>query len=126
MAYTQFKGFKRVLTGNTAYNTANHDDFLYFVRDNGSATEGEIWFQGMCYGRCRDTEIDKINTALEGFLTGQEETGYTNVKEYIDAAIAQVESNVTTIELGNGSFSGLTLTEDDSTEATEANSEEDK
>ena len=102
MAYTQFKGFKRVLTGNTAYNSAqNHDDFLYFVRKDANATEGEIWFQGMCYGRCRDTEIDALNTALEGFLTGQSETGYTNVKEYIDNAIAQLEAGFDSEESGS-------------------------
>lgn len=102
MAYTQFKGFKRVLTGNTAYNSAqNHDDFLYFVRKDTNATEGEIWFQGMCYGRCRDTEIDALNTALEGFLTGQSETGYTNVKGYIDNAIAQLEAGFDSEESGS-------------------------
>ena len=53
MATNLFKGFKRVLSTNTAYSGASHGDFMYFVRDNASDVEGQIWFQGMCYGSCR-------------------------------------------------------------------------
>lgn len=95
MAYTQFKGFKRVLSNNTAYSGATHDNFLYFVRDNTNDVEGQIWFQGMCYGSCRDSEIDKINTALAGFLTGQGEAGHKNVKQYIDDLIGGKDASVT-------------------------------
>ena len=96
MALNQFMGFKRVLTGNTAYNSASdHGNFLYFVRDNASDTEGQIWFQGMCYGSCRDSEIDKINTALAGFLDGQGEAGYKTVKQYIDDLIGGKDASVT-------------------------------
>lgn len=103
----QFLGFKRVLTG-----AQMQDDYLYFVRDAGEL-EGKIWFNGVCYGSCRDTEIDKVLEALEGFIPASGEV--TNVKEYIDEAIAQLESDVTTIELGDDSFSGLTLVENSST-----------
>jgi len=103
----QFLGFKRVFTG-----AAMQDNYLYFVRDAGES-EGKIWFNGVCYGSCRDTEIDKVLEALEGFIPASGEV--TNVKEYIDEAIAQLESDVTTIELGDGSFSGLTLAENSST-----------
>ena len=95
MAYTQFKGFKRVLSTNTAYSGATHGDFLYFVRDNANDVEGQIWFQGMCYGSCRDSEIEKINTALAGFLDGQSEQGYKNVKQYIDDLIGGKDASVT-------------------------------
>lgn len=103
----QFLGFKRALT-----SAQMQDNYLYFLRDAGER-EGKLWFNGVCYGSCRDTEIDKVLEALEGFIPASGEV--TNVKEYIDEAIAQLESDVTTIELGDGSFSGLTLTEDSST-----------
>ena len=111
--HIQFKGIKRVLSSNTAYTQT--DSFLYFVRESSQATSGDIWFMGHHYGHFGEHDLDAINTALEGFLTGQGETGYTNVKEYIDNAIAQVESNVTTVEKGENSFSGLTIAEDSST-----------
>lgn len=111
--HIQFKGIKRVLSSNTAYTQT--DSFLYFVRESAQATSGDIWFMGHHYGHFGEHDLDAINTALEGFLTGQSDTGYTNVKEYIDNAIAQVESNVTTVEKGENSFSGLTITEDSST-----------
>ena len=103
----QFLGFKRALTG-----AQMQDNYLYFLRDAGER-EGKLWFNGVCYGSCRDTEIDKVLEALEGFIPASGEV--TNVKEYIDEAIAQLERDVTTIELGDGSFSGLTLAEDSST-----------
>ena len=129
MAYTQFKGFKRVLTGNTAYNSASdHGDFLYFVRDNASDVEGQIWFQGMCYGSCRDSEIDKINTALAGFLDGQSEQGYKNVKQYIDDLIGGKDASVTgtssdghvTIQIdeADGALTAATVTTSDIASAT--------
>lgn len=90
---TLFKGFKRVFSNSTAYSGATtHGDFLYFVRDNASDVEGQIWFQGMCYGSCRDSEIDKINTALAGFLTGATPT---DVKQYIDNLIGGKDASVT-------------------------------
>lgn len=92
MAYTEFKGFKRVFSTNTAYSGATHGDFLYFVRENADDKEGQIWFQGMCYGSCRDSEIDKINTALAGFLTGATPT---DVKQYIDDLIGGKDASVT-------------------------------
>ena len=105
----QFLGFKRVL----AAGLTMQDNYLYFVRETASDNEGKLWFNGVCYGSCRDTEIDKVLEALEGFIPASGEV--TNVKEYIDEAIAQLERDVTTIELSDGSFSGLTLTEDVST-----------
>ena len=49
----------------------------------------------MCYGSCRDSEIDKINTALAGFLDNQGEQGYKNVKQYIDDLIGGKDASVT-------------------------------
>ena len=123
MALTQFKGFKRVLSTNTAYSGATHDNFLYFVRDNANDVEGQIWFQGMCYGSCRDSEIDKINTALAGFLDGQSEQGYKNVKQYIDDLIGGKDASVTgasadghvtvQIDEADGALTAATVTTND-------------
>jgi len=120
MGYTLFKGFKRVFSNNTAYSGATHDNFLYFVRDNVNDVEGQIWFQGMCYGSCRDSEIDKINTALAGFLDNQGEQGYKNVKQYIDDLIAGKDASVSgksedghvTIKIDeeNGALTAATVT----------------
>lgn len=96
MAYTQFKGIKRVLSSNTAYNNLeNHGDFLYFVRETTTALEGDIWFQGIHYGHFGANDLTAIETALEGFLPG--DTGYTNqtVKEYIDNLIGGKDASVT-------------------------------
>ncbi len=103
----QFLGFKRVLTG-----AQMQDNYLYFVRDAGEL-EGKLWFNGVCYGSCRDTEIDKVLEALEGFIPASGEV--TNVKEYIDAAVSAITSGMTTsVELDPDAFSGLTI-EDKST-----------
>lgn len=103
----QFLGFKRVLTG-----AQMQDNYLYFVRDAGEL-EGKLWFNGVCYGSCRDTEIDKVLEALEGFIPASGEV--TNVKEYIDAAVSAITSGMTTsVELDPDAFSGLTI-EDRST-----------
>jgi len=128
MGYMQFKGFKRVLSTNTAYSGATHGDFLYFVRDNASDVEGQIWFQGMCYGSCRDSEIDKINTALAGFLTGQGEQGYKNVKQYIDDLIGGKDASVSgesedkhvkvQVDEADGALTAVTVTTSDIASAT--------
>ena len=86
----QFLGFKRVLTGATMV-----ENYLYFVRANGSAVEGELWFNNVCYGKCRDTEINDIQRALDGFLSGDAASG-TTVKEYIDEAVSDITSGMTT------------------------------
>ena len=108
-----FKGIKRVLASNTAYTQT--DSYLYFVRPSAQATEGDIWFMGHHYGHFGEHDLDAINTALEGFLTGQGETGYKNVKEYIDEAVSAITSGMTTsVEKDPNAFSGLTI-EDRST-----------
>ena len=100
----QFLGFKRVLTGATMA-----ENYLYFVRANGSAVEGELWFNNVCYGKCRDTEINDIQRALDGFLSGDAASG-TTVKEYIDEAVSAITSGMTTsVELDPDAFSGLTI-----------------
>ena len=105
----QFLGFKRVLTGTTMA-----ENYLYFVRANGSAVEGELWFNNVCYGKCRDTEINDIQRALDGFLSGDAASG-TTVKEYIDEAVSAITSGMTTsVEKDPNAFSGLTI-EDKST-----------
>ncbi len=98
----QFLGFKRVLTG-----AQMQDNYLYFVRDAGEL-EGKLWFNGVCYGSCRDTEIDKVLEALEGFIPASGEV--TNIKEYIDEAVSAITSGMTTsVELDPDAFSGLTI-----------------
>lgn len=105
----QFLGFKRVLTGATMA-----ENYLYFVRANGRAVEGELWFNNVCYGKCRDTEINDIQRALDGFLSGDAASG-TTVKEYIDEAVSAITSGMTTsVEKDQNAFSGLTI-EDKST-----------
>ena len=106
---TQFLGFKRVLTGATM-----QDNYLYFERANGNAVEGKLWFNGVCYGSCRDTEVDAINEVLAEFLsqTGESKT----VKEYIDEAVATITSGMTTsVEKADGAFSGLTIVDNSET-----------
>ena len=106
--HIQFKGIKRVLSSNTAYTQT--DSFLYFVRESAQATSGDIWFMGHHYGHFGEHDLDAINTALEGFLTGQGEAGYKNVKEYIDEAVSAITSGMTTsVELDPDAFSGLTI-----------------
>lgn len=83
---TQFLGFKRALTG-----TQMDANYLYFLRDAGER-EGKLWFNGVCYGSCRDTEIDKVLEALEGFIPASGEV--TNVKEYIDNLIGGKDATV--------------------------------
>ena len=107
--YTQFLGFKRVLTGAT-----KQDNYLYFERANASAEEGKLWFNGTCYGSCRDTEVDKILEALEGFIPAS--GNVTDVKDYIDAAVSAITSGMTTsVESAAGAFSGLTIEDKSST-----------
>lgn len=107
----QFLGFKKVLS--TA-KSSMVDNYLYFVRDNGSAVEGELWFNGTCYGKCRDVEIGDIKRTLADFLSGGTASG-TTVKDYIDEAVSAITSGMTTsVELDPDAFSGLTI-EDKST-----------
>lgn len=109
-----FKGIKRVLSSNTAYTQT--DSFLYFVRESAQATSGDIWFMGHHYGHFGEHDLDAINTALEGFLTGQGESGYKNVKEYIDEAVSAITSGMTTsVEKADGAFSGLTIVDNSET-----------
>ena len=113
--FNQFKGIKRILASNTAYTATTNNDYLYFVRQSTTSTEGDIWFQGTHYGHFGEHDLDAINTALAGFLTGQSETGYKNVKEYIDEAVSAITSGMTTsVEKDPNAFSGLTI-EDRST-----------
>lgn len=130
----QFLGFKRVL----AAGLTMQNDYLYFVRESVSDNEGKLWFNGVCYGSCRDTEVEAINTALEGFLTGQSETGYTNVKEYIDNAIAELEAGFDStasgesadghvsvkVDIENGELTAVTVTTSDIASATALTAEE--
>lgn len=109
-----FKGIKRVLATNTAYTATTNNDYLYFVRESG-ATEGDIWFQGIHYGHFGEHDLDAINTALAGFI-GTGATTNKDVKTYIDDEIAKLSSGMTTsVEVAQGSFSGLTITDDSST-----------
>lgn len=102
----QFLGFKKILS--TA-KSSMVDNYLYFVRDNGSAVEGELWFNGTCYGKCRDVEIDDIKRTLADFLSGGTASG-TTVKDYIDEAVSAITSGMTTsVELDPDAFSGLTI-----------------
>ena len=89
---TQFLGFKKVLTG-----TSMQDNYLYFQRPNTDATEGKIWFNNVCYGSCRDTDVNKLLEALDGFLTGATPT---DVKQYIDDAIAHATGALDSSESG--------------------------
>lgn len=107
--HNQFLGFKRVLTGATRV-----DNYLYFERTDVNAVEGKIWFNDVCYGSCRDSEIDKILEALEGFIPASGEV--TNIKEYIDEAVSAITSGMTTsVEADPNAFSGLTIEDRSST-----------
>ena len=102
----QFLGFKKILSSAKSSMVEN---FLYFVRDNGSAVEGELWFNGTCYGKCRDIEINDIQRTLADFLSGGTASG-TTVKDYIDEAVSAITSGMTTsVELDPDAFSGLTI-----------------
>lgn len=121
----QFLGFKRVLTG-----TQMQDNYLYFVRDAGEL-EGKLWFNGVCYGSCRDSEIDDINTALAGFLSGGT---VTDVKEYIDSLIGGKDASVTGTSSDNhvtvqvdetdGALTSVVVTTSDIASATALTAEE--
>lgn len=121
----QFLGFKRVLTG-----AQMDDNYLYFVRDAGEL-EGKLWFNGVCYGSCRDTEIDDINTALAGFLSGGT---VTDVKEYIDSLIGGKDASVTGTSADNhvtvqvdetdGALTSVVVTTSDIASATALTAEE--
>ena len=114
----QFLGFKRVLTG-----AQMQDNYLYFVRDAGEL-EGKLWFNGVCYGSCRDAEIDKILEALDGFISG---STVTDVKQYIDDAIAELEAGFDStasgesadghvsvkVDMENGQLTAVTVTTSD-------------
>lgn len=124
--FNQFLGFKKVLTGAT-----REDNYLYFVRANASATEGEIWFNDTCYGKCRDTEIDDIKDALAGFLDGGAVSGQT-VKGYVDSEIAKIVAGFDStasgesadgkvsvkVDMENGELTGVTVTTTDIASAT--------
>lgn len=110
-----FKGIKRVLATNTVYTATTNNDYLYFVRTATTDLEGDIWFQGVHYGHFGEHDLDAINTALAGFI-GTGATTNKDVKSYIDDEIAKLSSGMTTsVDVVQGSFSGLTIADDSST-----------
>lgn len=123
-----FKGIKRVLANNTAYTATTNNDYLYFVRESG-ATEGDIWFQGVHYGHFGANDLTAIETALAGFLTGQGEQGYKNVKQYIDDLIGGKDASVSgesadkhvkvQVDEADGALTAVTVTTEDIASAEE-------